>query len=62
MITFRNYGGDSGDRVTAETDIENDSFSAYMLSKHRIWLAASAGAKHILPGGSPDPRKYTDGM
>ena len=28
MITFRNIGGDSGDRVTAETDIENDSSSA----------------------------------
>ena len=28
MITFRNIGGDSGDRVTAETDIENDPSSA----------------------------------
>ena len=27
MITFRNIGGDSGDRVTAETDIENDPSS-----------------------------------
>ena len=27
-ISFRNHSGDSGDRVTAETDIENDPSSA----------------------------------